>query len=1077
MNHRTDQSMIYPMSITQRQFWLLHQMVPDNPAYNISSAFRIKGDLNVSVLAHCINEIVRRHEIFRTTFRADNAKPVQIVNHDSTIDLSVTELSSQLDTESGFLLKNAINADIVKPFNLSTGPLIRIKLFRLAEAEYLLLAVMHHIITDLQTTKRFTAELSTLYKAYIGNKAPTLSEPQKQYTDYAIWQENWVKSKEFISKFSYWKKNLQNQSGFLNFPTDRQRPSLASLKGATMPINLTKALTNDLKQLSRRELVSLFVTLLAAFIVLLHRYCGQKDIIVGVPFINRRQLKFKDVMGCFVNILPLSFYLPENLSFREILRMVRKSMLGAHRHQEVTFQLITEQLKLKRDLSYNPLYQVGFTFYPPIELELDGLNIQSLRTHNNSSKLDMFVELWDSANGMRGLIEYNTDLFDEKTLIHFIGNYQKLLESIIEDPDQSISKLSILADAEQTQLLVDWNETRVFYPETSCIHHLFEKQVEQSPDAPAVEFGETDMITYAELNERSNQLANYLKKLGIGPDILTGLYVERSIDMVVALLGILKAGGAYVPLDPEFPEQRIAYMLDHSQAPVILTQQRLAKNLPDCATRIVCIDSQWDVISQENNRNQSVTVSPENLAYVIYTSGSTGKPKGVQVHHRAVVNFLSSMCDVPGLNRQDVLLAVTTLSFDISVLEMFLPLIVGAKIVLLKREEAIDGQKLMEVLEHSNISVMQATPATWRLLIAAGWKGSDRLKVLCGGEALPKDLVGELIRRAASVWNMYGPTETTIWSTCYPLTDPVGPILIGKPIANTKIYILDSRNQMVPVGVPGEIFIGGDGVARGYFRDPEKTAERFVPDGFSKNHDARLYRTGDYGRYLNDGNIEYICRIDNQVKIRGFRIELGEIEFVLSQHKQIHEVAVAAKKDAFNVMRLVGYVVPVSGQNPSVESLRSFLSEKLPYYMIPDIFMPLEAMPLTPNEKLDRKGLPDPDNLRPEMDQNYVSPSTNHEKILTDIWAGVLKLDRVGVEDNFFDLGGNSLLSVQVAVRVKQTFGVNVSVIKLFQYPSIRSFADYLKKCREDQQSYHKEEDRAQRRKSALALKRRSIRN
>ena len=1061
----------FPVSVTQRQFWLIHQLVPDSPAYNIPSVFRIQGDLDIAVLEKSLNKIIQRHEIFRTTFDTVNGEPLQVVAKEMLVDFTIKDLRNLPRSKMKKEVDEIIQTEVARPFKLTQGPLLRAMTLELPDNENIFFLIMHHIITDLHTKNNFFSELSVVYNSNINKVADILPEVKQKYSDYTLWQQDWIRSTEFSSMFTYWKKQLEGQSGYLNFLPDRPRPSVLSLQGDAVSFKLSPALTADLKELSRKEKVSFFTTMLSAYYVLLYRYSGEKDITAGVPFANRRQPEFKDVMGCFINILPISINFADDLSFREVLKQVRKAMFGAHKHQEVTFEIMVEELRLKRDLSYNPIYQFGFTFFPPGELELEGLDIESVKIHNQSSKLDMFLEMWETGTGMGGLIEYNTDIFDEATIERFTGNYKKLLESIITDPANPVSALPILTEPEKKQLLEEWNTTEMAYPETSCLHQLFEKQVVQTPDASAVVF-ENQELTYKELNQKANNLAHYLRKIGVGPEVLVGVFIDRSIEMIVGLLGILKAGGAYVPLDPDFPKQRIEYMIERSEALAILTQKKLVMELPETQAKVISLDEKWDEISKESDETPETDVKPENLAYVMFTSGSTGLPKGVQVHHKAVVNFIVSMSQLPGLTRKDVLLAVTTLSFDISILELFLPISVGSKLAIISREDALDGKKVIETLERLAVTAMQATPATWRLLLAAGWEGSNQLKILCGGEAVPKDLISELITRAASVWNMYGPTETTIWSTCYHLTDPEGPILIGRPIGNTSIYILDKQMQPVPIGAAGEIYIGGDGVTRGYLKDPEKTAEVFVPDSFSNNPDMRIYNTGDFGRYLPDGNIECLGRVDNQVKVRGFRIELGEIEFVLSQHPLVRQIAVSAKEDAFGSMRLVGYIVPKTGENPSVESLRSFLGDKLPYYMIPDIFVYLEALPLTPNEKIDRKALPDPEETRPDLEQNFVAPTTNFEKSLADIWSQVLKLDRVGVEDNFFDLGGNSLLSVQVSARLQQVLGLEVSVIKLFQYSTIRTLSGYLNDTQSDQQIYQKAEDRAVRRRAALSRKR-----
>lgn len=1074
-NQQEKNSMILPASNIQRQFWLLNQLHPDSPAYNVSLMFRLKGPLNFSALKESINEIIRCHDVFRTTFRDLNGELVQVISPRLNLELPIIDPGSHPDSHLESEIKRLVRIEIEGKFDLSNGPLIRTKLLRLSELEHIFLIIMHHTITDLSTEHQLVSELETLYNSFLAEKPHSLEKPTHQYADYAAWQKEWLKGEEFSSMLSFWKQKLSDHNGFLDIPTYRQRPPVQSLKGTSLPLEFTTSFTNDLKRFSSRENVPLFITLLTAYLVLLYRYSRQKNITIGIPFTNRRRKEWKDIMGCFVNILPLSFDLSDSTDFREVMSQVRKEMLGAHRHQEVPYESIVNEMKLKRNPSYNPLYQVGFTFAPLMTPELQGLTVEPLNILRDGSQLDMFVTLWDSEQGVHGQIEYNTDLYDNTTISRFSGHFLTLLEAVTRDVHRPISQLTILTEPEKKQLLHDWNATDVHYPRESCIHRLFEMQADRTPDAIAVQY-EDELLSYKELNQRANQLAHYMQSKGVGHEVLVGVYMERSADMLTGVLGVLKSGGAYVPLDPDFPKDRIAYMLDHSEVRVILTQQRLKEELPGNRAHIVCLDTDWTRISKEKKKVPAVEAKSANLAYVIYTSGSTGKPKGVQVPHLAAVNFLVSMSREPGITKNDVLLAVTTLSFDISVLELFLPLIAGAKTVILGREKVSDGNLLLDALKRSEATIMQATPVTWRLLIAAGWTGSDNLKILCGGETLSIDLARELIGRTGSVWNMYGPTETTVWSSCDHLTNVNGPIVLGRPIANTQFYILDSQMQPVPVGIPGEIHIGGDGVTRGYLKQPDMTREKFIQNPFSTSPDARLYKTGDIGRYLSDGNIEYLYRNDNQVKVRGFRIETGEIEAVLIQHPQVWGVVVIARKDPLGDTRLIGYIVPVQGEKPTVESLRGFLQEKLPYYMVPTVFVPMEEFPLTPNKKIDRKALPDPDHERPEMDQHYVSPSTDSEKIMTDIWCQVLGLDRVGVHDNFFDLGGNSLLSTQIMSRVQKELGINVSVIKLFQYSTISSLVHYLNLNGSDQPSYQKVQKRAQRRKAAISHRSKLVR-
>jgi amino acid adenylation domain-containing protein len=674
---------------------------------------------------------------------------------------------------------------------------------------------------------------------------------------------------------------------------------------------------------------------------------------------------------------------------------------------------------------------------------LAGLKAEELEVDGGIARFDMNLFMEEKENHLRGYVNYNTDLFNPDTIKRLIGHFRNLLESIASDPGQRISALSMLSEAERHQLLTEWNVTEKDYPTTKCIHQLFEEQVEKTPYATALVFEER-RLTYWELNQRANRLARYLRKQGVGPEVLVGICVERSLEMVVALLGILKAGGAYVPLDPEYPKERLAFVLDDAQISILLTDLKLLPRFADLKAHVLCIDKDWKEIAQENDGNPNTLATAENLAYVIYTSGSTGHPKGVQIQHRSVVNLLRSVRRRPGLTDRDTLLAVTTLSFDIAGLELYLPLTVGGQTIVVSREIATDGCRLAERLSGSSVTVMQATPATWRMLLDNPWENASKLKILCGGEALPKKLADQLLLRSSSLWNMYGPTETTIWSSYCQVSAEREGTSLGRPIDNTQTYILDANLQPVPIGVPGEIYIGGDGLARGYLKRPDLTAERFLPHPFSKQPGARLYKTGDLARYLPGGDIEFLGRIDNQAKVRGFRVELGEIESVLIQHSGVREAVALAQEDQLGEKSLIAYIVPAQTPIPGTSELRNFLKEKLPEYMVPSAFVFLSALPLTRNGKLDCNALPAPEQRSPELAERYVAPRTPAEKLIAEIWAEVLKLGKIGIHDNFFDLGGHSLLATQVVSRIRNTLQIELPVRSLFEKPTIAELAEVI---------------------------------
>ncbi|WP_407885538.1 non-ribosomal peptide synthetase, partial [Scytonema sp. NUACC26] len=783
-------------------------------------------------------------------------------------------------------------------------------------------------------------------------------------------------------------------------------------------------------------------------------------------------------IGFFVNTLVLRTKFAGNPSFEELLKRVREVALGAYAHQDLPFELLVEQLQPQRDLSHTAIFQVMFVLQnaPMSSLELPGLTLTPLESDSDTAKFDLTLNMTETVEGLIGNLEYNTDLFAENTISRMVGHLQTLLSGIVANPQQRLSELPLLTESERYQLLWKWNDTEVEYPKEQCIHELFEAQVEKTPDAVAVVF-ESEQLTYWELNAKANQLAHYLRSLGVKPEVLVGICVERSLNMVIGLLAILKAGSAYIPLDPSYPQERLAFILKDTQVSVLLTQTSLLEAIPQQKTQVICLDTDWQLIDQQSQENLFSLLITENLAYTIYTSGSTGKPKGVQIPHKALNNFLFAMKQSPGLTEEDTLLAVTTYSFDIAALELFLPIVVGARLVIVSREVASDGTQLSVTLTDSKATVMQATPATWQLLLATGWGGNHQLKILCGGEALPGHLANQLLDRCDSLWNMYGPTETTIWSAASLVKTVNSTVPISHPIANTQLYILDQYNQLVPVGVPGELCIGGEGLARGYFHKPDLTAEKFIPNPFS-DKSTRLYKTGDLARYLPNGEIEYIGRTDNQVKLRGFRIELGEIETLISQHPGVRETVVAIHSSQADSQRIVAYVVPNSKQTPTISELRGFLEAKLPSYMVPSSFVTLEAIPLTPNGKVDRKALRAPDTARPELEAVYQSPQTEVEQTIADIWQEVLNVETVGIHDNFFELGGHSLLLVQVHGKLREVFKKNLSILDLFRYPTISSLADYFNVDKNQEPSYLREivtekilDGKAQQRKRLQKLK------
>ena len=1034
-----------PLSFAQQRLWFLHQFDSGN-AYNEISSVHLKGSLNVEALEKSLNEIVRRHEALRTTFEMVDGQAVQVIHPSWDFRLSILDFSTVQNSippdQGGDKIQDFVTEEVKRFFDLTKAPLLRGTLLKLGEREYVLVFVMHHIICDGWSMRSLIREVAALYEAFSNNKPSPLTELPIQYADFAVWQRQW--SKEHLQNhLSYWKQQLAGATTVLELPTDKPRPAVQTFRGATTYFQLSPSLTEKLKSLSQQSGCTLFMTLLAAFQTLLYRYTGQEDISVGTPIANRKYSEIQGLIGVFVNTLVMRTDLSGNPSFRELLNRIRQVALGAYAREDLPFEQLVEELQPERNLSHQPLFQVMFVLQedPMPELILPGLTLTRLQTNSGTSKFDLTLYMVNSEPGLTGELEYNTDLFDSATINRIIKHFTALLESIVSNPEQRLSELPILTKSEQHTLLVEWNDTASDYPKDTCIHQLFEAQVKRTPDAIAAVF-KNQQITYQELNARANQLAHYLASLGVQPNVLVGICVERSLEMLIALLGILKAGGTYLPLDPTHPQERLAFMLEDAKVQVLLTQKQLVTTLPQHNAKIICLDADWESIARESKFNPVSRSSSDNLAYIIYTSGSTGKPKGVQIPHSGLVNFLTAINGTLGLAEREVFLSVTTITFDIAGLELYLPLIRGDRTIIVSSEIAADGYQLSALLAETNATVMQATPATWRMLLQAGWEGSDRLKILCGGEALSRELANELLQKGSVVWNLYGPTETTIWSTIYRVESSNEIVSIGKAIANTQLYVLDRHLQPVPIGVPGELYIGGAGLARGYLNRPELTAEKFISNPFRNQSEARLYKTGDLVSYLPDGNLEYLGRIDHQVKIRGFRIELGEIEAALRQHPTVQEVVVMAREDKPGVKQLVAYVVSneKAGAQTTFNDFRCFLRKKLPEYMVPSAFVFLETLPLTPNGKVDRRALAAPDTNRSDSESVDAAPRTPVEENLTKIWAEVLNLKQVGINDNFFELGGDSILSVQVIAKAKQA-GVLLTPKQIFEHQTIAELA------------------------------------
>jgi amino acid adenylation domain-containing protein len=1036
----------FPLSFAQERLWFLEQLEPNTAVFNIARAIRLTGELQVPALHQALQSLVARHEALRTSFVEVNGAPMQCLSPTANLALPLIDLRAEPAASRQAEWQRLATAEAQRPFDLSQAPLLRATLLRMADTDHTLLLTVHHLVADGWSLAILFQELTTLYPALAaGQPAPRLPDLPIQYVDFAVWQRDHLNRATLAEQLAYWQQQLANPAAsLLNLPFAQSRPAVQTFNGSRQSLSLPAELSQALRTLSRQAGVTLFMTLLAAFKTLLYRYTGQTDLAVGTPVANRNRSEVEGVVGFFVNTLVLRTDLRGNPTFRDLLQRVHQVALAGYAHQDIPFANLVAALQPERDQSHSPLFQVMFTLQsdPMPVVEQAGLGWEVSELTTGTAKFDLSLFVLETEAGLVVTVEYNTDLFDRPTITRLLGHYQNLLSGIVAGRAEArLAALPLLTPAEQEQLLVTWNDTARPFPDTAAIHHLVEAQAGQTPQATAVSWA-GHSLTYAELNGRANQLAHHLQQLGVGPEVLVGVCLEPSVELVVALLAVLKAGGAYVPLDPAFPPARLALMLADARPPVLLTQQALLERLPATDGQLVCLDRDWPAIAAAPNQPVVSGVTPENLAYVIYTSGSTGRPKGVQIPHRAVVNFLTSMRQSPGLTATDVLLSVTTLSFDIAVLELFLPLICGAHLVLAGRAEAADGRQLAAQLEQVGATVMQATPATWRLLLESGWAGSRSLKMLCGGEALPRSLADRLLSKGAALWNLYGPTETTIWSTLQAVGPGPGPVVIGRPIANTQLYILDENLQPAPLGVAGELYIGGAGLARGYLNRPALTEERFIPNPFRAGPTDRLYKTGDLARYLPDGSLEVLGRLDHQVKIRGFRIELGEIEAALSHHPDIRQAVVIVRQDGDD-KQLVAYVVADQAEL-ATDALRRFLAQKLPDYMLPAAFVRLAAFPLTPNGKIDRLALPALTPSRPVLSEAFVAPANLVETILAKTWSEVLKIEQVGRSDNFFELGGHSLLATQLVSRLRKLFQIEIPLRRFFDRPTVAGLAETL---------------------------------
>lgn len=1027
-------------AFSQERMWFIQQLQPDNSAYNIVIPVRLSGKLDVDALEWALQQVIQRHESLRTIITAVDGVSYQVVLPQITVTPTKVDLRHLPESERESAALELASEHAAHPFVLDKSPLLRALLVRLGDESHFVQITVHHAVFDAWSTSILGREIVQLYENRISGGRHTLPERSIQYADFSVWQRQWIQGPFLKSQLAYWLEQLRGVSA-LSLPTDRPRPPVQTYRGTFQSVEPSPELFDAIKKLSRTQNATPFMVFMAAFQALLHRYTGQTDFAIGTPIANRHYLASEHLIGTLVNTLVLRVDLSGNPTFSQLLQTVRHTALEAYAHQDLPFEKLILETNPERNLSYAPLFQVMLDYInvPVPKRAFAGLTWELIDIDRRGAQFDMTLAILDTRETRRISIEYNTDLFDDATIARFLAHYQILLAGIVANPDTPISQLPILPLQERNTLLTEWNATQMVYPKSALVHQLFEAQATRIPEKTAVVFN-GQSLSYGNLNDRATQLAGYLQSLEVKPGQYVGIALRRSLDMVVAMLGILKAGGAYLPLDPAFPPKRLAYMLDDSQAKIVITQANLADWLaeitPTTKPEIICIDGNWHtnpppVLHHFNEDSQKP-------AYIIYTSGSTGEPKGVQVSHQNVVNFLHVMQKRPGFSADDHILSVTTLSFDISVLELFLPLTTGASLEIVSGETARNGYQLVRRLEAANATVMQATPVTWRMMIQAGWQGNTNLKALCGGEALPADLAEQLLNRVGELWNMYGPTETTVWSTVARIQSAAD-VTIGRPIANTQIYILDAERQPVPIGVAGELYIGGDGVTLGYLNREKHTAERFLTNPFLPDAAARMYRTGDLARYRPDGRVEFLGRIDHQVKVRGFRVELGEIESILSSHAAVRQVVVFTLNN-----QLVAYIIPARHNRPNVSELRQFLRSQLPDYMIPAYFLFVNEFPLTPNGKVDRKQLPAPEEVALDLGKTFIAPRTETEAKLVEIWEDLLQVRPVGVHDDFFEIGGSSLLALQLFERIETVFHVNLPLADLFRGATIEHLATLI---------------------------------
>ncbi|MBI4664652.1 MAG: amino acid adenylation domain-containing protein [Verrucomicrobia bacterium] len=1042
-----------PLSFAQQRLWFFNQLDPASPLYNMPTILRLQGQFNFEAFEQALDRIVARHESLRTRFLSTDDGPIQVIDPPSPFRTGLAKLSDRGDAERNAELQSFLAQECRRPFDLTRDRLLRASIARLGELDHVLVLNMHHIVSDGWSWGVFFRELTSLYEASANGCSADLPELPIQYADFAVWQRQWLQGDILQKQLGYWRKRLADAPDFLELPTDFPRSSSQTFRGQWQSLPLSGPLSEAVKVFSRREGVTVFMTLLAAFKTLLWRYTQQDDILVGCPIAGRNHVETEPLIGFFINTLVLRTSVSGNLTFRELLRQVREMTLEAYGNQDLPFEKLVEALRPDRNPAYSPLIQVMFALQSGanFDLKLPGLSITRIEAATGTAKFDLTLSVDDLEAGLVASMEYNTDLFEEVTITRMLEHYRNLVEAVTANPALRLAELPLLSAAEERRIIVEWNDTKTPFPERKCVHELFEEQAGRTPAATAVIGGELAW-NYRQLNDRANQLAHYLRRMGVGPEVCVGILLPRSLEMIAAWLAVVKAGGVYVPLDPAYPQARLKFMIRDTRAPVLLTQSSLTGQWQGESLKVLCLDepatmSQLSELSTENPANQTTSGSS---IYVIYTSGSTGEPKGARIPHRAV-NRLFMETNYVRLTESDVMAQISNSSFDAATFEVWGSLLHGAQLVIVPQNTLLSPRDFAEEIQRRGITAMFVTAALFNQMSREAPGLFRNVKhVLAGGEALTPRCVADVLRNGPPerLLNGYGPTETTTFAVCQEIkevADTATSVPIGRPIANTQAYILDPNLKPVPVGVYGELFIGGPGLALGYLNQPEFTAWKFIPNPFSIEPGARLYRTGDQVRYRSNGEIEFLGRLDNQVKIRGFRVELGEVEAVLRQHPSVKDCVVVISPDETGEKRLLAYVIPNPGATPSVNELRRCLQTKLPDYMIPSAIGFLGALPLTPNGKVNRRALPALETRRAETEKAYVAPRDEVEREVVRIWETVLGVRPIGATDKFFELGGHSLLAVRMIGLIERTFGRKLRLAAVFECPTVERLANLLR--------------------------------